>query len=122
MVKEGLDIKKKIFGVSAVILILLVLFFLKGPIVTRQQAIYFGWTQLRKESDLSFGAIHELDLKAYQNQEMKQFSFDEALLHDDNTWWVVDKQIYSFVPGIMGGGVAVTFTKNRGNVEVIILE
>ena len=126
IIKGELILRKKIFVVSVIvitsIILLLILFFLKGPIVTRQQAIYYGWNQLRKGSDLSFEAINKLDLKAYKNDEMEQFGFDEFLLTDNNTWWVVDKQIYDFVPGVMGGGVVVKFTKDRENVEVIFLE
>lgn len=108
--KKGEIMKKLWFGIGVVLIIFTVIaiWFFKGPIVTKSQALYFGYSVIEKE--------FQMPLKEFKKQDFI------AEKKEDGTWWVINRQMYDPTPGILGGGVGVIFTKNREDVQPFLLD
>ena len=89
-------------------IILIIIFFLKGPIITKSQALYFGYSVMKEEFKMTFKELLEYDFIAEKRE--------------DGTWWVINRQMYNPQPGMEGGGAGVIFSVNRKDVQPFILD
>ena len=100
-----MEIKRKsiiAYFILIVICIMVVLFFFKGPILTKQQAVY-----------LAYQYLHKLEGYNFNYEEFSEHKF-KAFRESDETWIVINEQFYNpGGTGLMGGGLLFRFDKNR---------
>lgn len=85
-------------------LILMILFFFKGPVLTKSQALYFGFSMMKEEFQVSYRELYKYDFTAEKKE--------------DGMWWVINRPI----PGMHGGRFGVIFSVNRKDVQPFILD